>query len=75
LACPFKRAVTDRGKMARMVRFTEAATQREIFVNPALVRIIMPSTGRGTDIIFDNGHLTTVAESIEAVIRLLDEDG
>lgn len=59
--------------MPRMTRFTEAESQRAIFVNPALVRVVMPARGKGTDIIFDNGHLTTVAETLEQVVRILDE--
>src|SRR4051794_4455311 len=47
--------------MAEMVRFTEAESQRPIFVNPALVRVVMPNPDRGVDIIFDNGHLTTAS--------------
>jgi hypothetical protein len=57
-----------------MTRFTEAESQRAIFVNPALVRVVMQGVGKGTDIIFDNGHLTTVTETLEQVVRVLDEE-
>jgi len=57
-----------------MTRFTEAESQRAIFVNPTLVRVVMQGVGKGTDIIFDNGHLTTVIETLEQVVRVLDEE-
>lgn len=59
--------------MPRMTRFTEAESQRAIFVNPGLVRVVMPALGKGTDIIFDNRHLTTVTETLEQVVNMLDE--
>jgi hypothetical protein len=60
--------------MARMVRFVEMSSQAIVFVNPDLVRVVMPNPDKGTDIIFDNGHMTTVVEQAEQVVQLLDAD-
>jgi hypothetical protein len=60
--------------MARMVRFVETVSQLVVFVNPDLVRVVMPNPHKGTDIIFDNGHMTTVVERVEQVITLLDAE-
>jgi len=60
--------------MARMVRFVETASQFVVFVNPDLVRLVMPNPQKGTDIIFDNGHMTTVVEQVEQVVKLLDAE-
>jgi hypothetical protein len=60
--------------MARMVRFVETVSQFIVFVNPDLVRAVMRSQEKGTDIIFDNGHMVTVIEQVEQVVKLLDAD-
>jgi uncharacterized protein YlzI (FlbEa/FlbD family) len=59
--------------MAKMVRFVETLNGTTIFVNPALVSIVMPSRDQGTDIIFDQGHVVTVVEKTEQVVNRLDE--
>lgn len=66
--------MTARGvpAMAKLVQFTEVIKNDRVFINPSHVRVVIPRSDGGTEIILDGKIFFFVTETLEAVVKALD---
>jgi hypothetical protein len=58
--------------MAALVRFVDAKEKKAVFINPDHIRIVMPTSDGGAEIVLDDKISIFVAETTDAVIKALD---
>jgi hypothetical protein len=58
--------------MAALVRFVDAKEKKAVFINPAHIRIVMPTSDGGAEIVLDDKISIFVAETPDAVMKALD---
>ena len=58
-------------RMQRLCPFGEVTTQKIVYINPALVRAVRPSSS-DSEIVFDENHSIFVHDPAEQVVKALD---
>jgi hypothetical protein len=58
--------------MAKMIQFVDAAKNEVVFVNADHVRLVVPRSDGGTEIVLDDQIFIFVADTPEAVAKALN---